>query len=397
METSLNEAKKEYRRLQREIHLAPLLCEKHLREEIEAFGVRFQDRKRYKALKRKFWWHRKVHPKHIPIGSAPTEWAGQQTPLVSVIVPNYGHAAYLRERIDCILNQTFQNFELIVLDDCSPDNSREVIMAYKDHPRVSHIVFNEENAGNTFLQWEKGVALAKGKYIWIAESDDYADESFLESTMAMFYLHEDCVMVRTGSYQVNEKDRVLLRDWDEWKEDESIHYYRGEDYIRHNMLHFNFIYNASMVVFRKDVFQRIDKSYQRLRIAGDMQCWIEMLREGPICELRRKLNYFRQHQNKVGASSNAANRGIIDQIKVLAYAIGNVRMSPFRRMMVRGEQYDFSIRWFRTEREPGVKEDCDRALSDDLRATRWDYRWYKLVSLFDFLPFIPSKKNDKYN
>ena len=78
-------------------------------------------------------------------------------PLVSVIVPNYNHAPYLRERIDSILNQTFQDFELILLDDCSPDNSREIINSYKDNPHVSHIVLNEENSGNTFVQWDLGV------------------------------------------------------------------------------------------------------------------------------------------------------------------------------------------------------------------------------------------------
>ena len=386
----------EYKRLKRLIHTRPIMDNNLLLQEIDDFGRQCSDKRLYSSLKRKYKWHRIYRPRHLSIGRPNEKWLHQMSPLVSVIVPNYGHALYLQERIECILNQTFQNFELIILDDCSPDNSRDVILKYKDHPRVSHIVFNDENSGNTFLQWEKGVALAKGKYIWIAESDDYADESFLDYVMAAFCLYEDCVLVRTGSYQVNEKNRVLVRDWDLWEEDETIHYYKGKNYIRHNMLHFNFIYNASMVVFRKDVFQKIDKSYQQLRYTGDWQCWIEMLMYGPVCEYRRKLNYFRQHQNKVSMRSNSTNKGIIDQVNVLAYALKRMRLSPFRKLMIRGEQYDLSLKWFYGDYDSSVKKACFEALENNLHATRWHYRLYKVLSFFDFLPFIPSRKNDKY-
>lgn len=106
------------------------------------------------------------------------------SPMVSVILPNYNHVVYLKERIESILNQTYQNFELILLDDCSADNSCDILNAYKEHPKVSALVLNEKNTGNTFLQWDRGIRLAKGKYVWIAESDDTADIHFLEATVA---------------------------------------------------------------------------------------------------------------------------------------------------------------------------------------------------------------------
>ena len=389
--------KKEYKRLRRQIHTRPILDNEVLLQEIEDYGRQCEDKKLYQKLMKKYKWHRLWFPHQLPIGKAPEKWSSQQTPLVTVIVPNYNHSLYLPERIECILNQTFQNFELIILDDCSPDNSREVINRYKDHPRVAHIIFNEQNTGNTFLQWEKGVALAKGRYIWIAESDDYADETFLDCCMAMFCQHEDCVMVRTGSYQVNERDRVLTPDWDVWKEDETVRYYKGSDYIRHNMLHFNYVYNASMVVFRKDVFQQINKSYQQMRYTGDWLCWIEILNKGPICVYRRKLNYFRQHQNKVSARSLKTNKGIIDQVNVLAFALDYIKPSAFLKMMIRGEQYNVCKRWFYGEdADESIREECFQALRNNLHATRLDYWLYRFFSLFDFLPFIPSQKNDKY-
>lgn len=99
-------------------------------------------------------------------------------PLVSVIIPNYNHARFLDERIQSVLNQTYQNFELIILDDKSTDNGLEVINKYKDDSHISHIVVNEENSGSPFKQWHKGFELAKGDWIWLAESDDSCTSVF---------------------------------------------------------------------------------------------------------------------------------------------------------------------------------------------------------------------------
>ena len=86
-------------------------------------------------------------------------------PLVSVIVPNYNYARFLDERMQSILTQTYQNFEIIILDDCSKDNSRDVIEKYRGNPHVSCIVYNEVNSGSPFKQWNKGFIIAKGELI----------------------------------------------------------------------------------------------------------------------------------------------------------------------------------------------------------------------------------------
>ena len=78
-------------------------------------------------------------------------------PLVSVVVPNYNYKRYLNLRIQSILQQTYQNIELILLDDASTDGSEEVLSDYQDHAKVSHILLNEHNTGNPFKQWFKGM------------------------------------------------------------------------------------------------------------------------------------------------------------------------------------------------------------------------------------------------
>jgi hypothetical protein len=391
MEDKAFNEQKEFRRLKELIHTAPISDTRLLKEEMQRFGELCHDKSLYRSLKWKYKWHRELSSRHYPLGKPDEAWSRRETPLVSVIVPNYNHARYLTERIESILNQSFQNFELILLDDCSTDESRDVLSRYQDHPKVSHILVNEQNTGNTFLQWEKGVSLAKGRYIWIAESDDYADESFLDTVMAAFALHEDCAVVRTGSYQVNERGRVLLRDWDVWKEDENLRYYDGVKYINHNMLHFNYLYNASMLVFRKDAFSRIDKSYQQLRYVGDWQCWIEMLLEGPVCEYHRKLNYFRQHDNKVSSRSRQTGRVVIEQLQVMDYVFQHARISLLRRLIIRGKCYELVKKAIF---DVGQEKASD-ILLHHIKATTTDYCLYKLLKAISFLPFIPFDRNDK--
>ena len=72
------------------------------------------------------------------------------SPKVSVIIPSYNHAAYLSQRIESILYQTYTDFELIILDDCSPDNSREIISRYAAAHANVQAIFNEVNSGSTF-------------------------------------------------------------------------------------------------------------------------------------------------------------------------------------------------------------------------------------------------------
>ncbi len=89
----------------------------------------------------------------------------QLTPKVSVIVPNYNHSRFLVQRLDSIFNQTVQDFELILLDDCSSDNSEEILKQYANHAKVAHFITNKTNSGSPFRQWKKGVELARGTYV----------------------------------------------------------------------------------------------------------------------------------------------------------------------------------------------------------------------------------------
>ena len=123
---------------------------------------------------------------------------------VSVIIPNYNYQDFIIERIDSVLNQTYPIYELIILDDCSPDNSVEVIEEkIKTITGDTKITFikNEVNSGGVFRQWKKGFDLATGDYVWIAEADDTAESTFVEELMKGFedpevvLSHCECVRI----------------------------------------------------------------------------------------------------------------------------------------------------------------------------------------------------------
>lgn len=226
-------------------------------------------------------------------------------PLVSVIIPNYNHKPYLKQRIDSILSQSFSNFEVIILDDNSSDNSQSLLLSYKDNPHVSHIILNTQNSGSPFAQWEKGIRLAKGKYIWIAESDDYASPDFLMATVREMEQHPEAQLCITGSYIVDGSNCPVYTDeFDHWEEDGKAYVFPSDEYLVSRMLDQNTVYNASMVLFRKqNCLQGISPRYRTMHYCGDWLFWVEQIRKGAIIEIHQKLNYFRKHGN------NTTNKG----------------------------------------------------------------------------------------
>src|ERR1051325_1162883 len=130
-------------------------------------------------------------------------------PKVSVVIPNYRHARFLPRRLDSVLSQTFQDWELIILDDASTDDSVAIISRYLGHPRV-RFDKNRVNSGDPFVQWKKGIALARGEYIWFAESDDYAAPTFLERLVNLATAHPTAGLVYCQSEMVDESDNPLF-------------------------------------------------------------------------------------------------------------------------------------------------------------------------------------------
>lgn len=219
-------------------------------------------------------------------------------PRVSVIVPNYNHAKYLPARLDSIFAQTYKDFEVILLDDCSNDNSLEVLETYRMRPRVSQFLVNERNSGSPFRQWRKGIDFARGEYIWIAESDDFTEPTFLERLVPILDSDANVGIAFCNITLVNAAGQAIPRqvksayEKDLWS---SSFRMEGIDAIRRLLVVTNSIPNASAVLFRKSVFQQVPDTYMEFRYNGDWLIWISMLQHCSLYFLAETLSYFRHH------------------------------------------------------------------------------------------------------
>src|SRR5215472_6688785 len=219
-------------------------------------------------------------------------------PIVSVVVPNYNHGRFLRQRIDSIRAQSFQDFELLLLDDCSTDDSRTILQGYAFDPRV-RLEFNDVNSGSTFKQWNKGVRMARGKYIWIAESDDYADEHLLEHLVSALDRDPMVTFAYCRSWTVTDDDRVGAGNWNLdlldpqlWKSSFCID---RREHCRKYSVRSPVVVNSSAVVFRKTAYETVGGADESLRLCGDWKFWAAMALVGKVAYVNQSLNYFRCH------------------------------------------------------------------------------------------------------
>jgi len=232
-------------------------------------------------------------------------------PLISIIIPNYNHARFLNERIDSVLNQSYKNYEIIILDDHSTDNSIDIINQYKHQEKITEIVLNNENSGSTFRQWQKGFELAKGDLIWIAESDDSCENNLLETLVAEFNKDEKCVLAFCKTIKIDKEGNHL----GEVGMDKNLHM-DGIRFFNKYLYRFCFIYNASSVLFKKKVLSQIDWNHTNIKGSGDWILWIEISRCGNIVYINKPLNHYRIHGSNTTTLQLHSGRNEEEAIKV---------------------------------------------------------------------------------
>lgn len=243
-------------------------------------------------------------------------------PKVSVIVPNYNHSSFLKQRIDSILGQTFQDFELILLDDKSTDDSEVVLKKYaKDFSQISYHA-NKENSGSPFHQWNKGVELAQGTYIWIAESDDYCEPTFLETTLNLLEKNTQCGIAYCQSTLVDEHSKPInsygenlkfIYKSNAWEQD---FVKNGNEANREWLLFHNPIPNASGVLMRKDAFITAGGADPQMKLNGDWYTYAKILNNWDLAFSAQHLNCFRVH-DQTQRKRTYANHQIFKEIILL--------------------------------------------------------------------------------
>ena len=260
------------------------------------------------------------------------------SPRVSVIVPNYNHEKFLERRLNSVLGQTFRDFELIFLDDASNDGSLMVFEKFQNDPRVRSL-FNQSNSGSPFIQWNRGLEMARGEYVWIAESDDFCEDQFLEKLVKKLDDNPTAGLVYSQSWIVSEADeKIEVLDWyyvfgggKRWAKD---FVNSGKDELQRYLSIQNTIPNASAVLIRKAALCEFTAP-EHMKICGDWLFWVDILLKSDIAFVAEPLNCFRQmsptSQRKVTARLGLE---VIESFEIQRRMLSTLKIEPvFKQRM----------------------------------------------------------------
>jgi glycosyltransferase involved in cell wall biosynthesis len=216
------------------------------------------------------------------------------TPTVSIVVPAYNHEAFLDARLASVFGQTVTDTEVILLDDASPDSTANRLRKEGNRKNVS-LCLSTTNSGSPFAQWNRGVEMARGQWIWIAESDDDAETSLLERLLTAAE-SDNAIVVSCHSRLIdaNDKDGGILQHdafpnnarWESNFATDGLSELKNYLYIQ------NTIPSASGVLFRRESYPGSDASF---RLAGDWLTWGNMLTKGVFSHVAEPLNRSRVH------------------------------------------------------------------------------------------------------
>ena len=297
--------------------------------------------------------------------------------LISIIIPVKNGSKYLSQAIEGILSQNM-NVEIIVADDCSTDDSRDIIEKYKNDKHISHIEYNISNSGNTFKQWDKGIRITKGELIWIAESDDVAHPDFLSHLVEQMTKHPNAVLAFSHSFLIDHEGNDMHINWHSNNDTDTVFVHNGNKYAHKIMVKNNSIYNASMVVFRKSIYKSIDKTFLKYKSCGDWAFWMSACLQGDVLEVCQRLNYYRQHPKKVTVKAGQAGTAWMAAGSLLHEFTTMLNMKGWELHVFRGHwTNDLNNSLFPN------KEKLTREFPDVFASNALDYVCFKLSRIYE--------------
>jgi glycosyltransferase involved in cell wall biosynthesis len=255
-------------------------------------------------------------------------------PYVSVIVPNYNYGEYLPQRLASIYGQTFRDYEVILLDDASPDGSGAILEQTAREQPLTRYFANDRNSGSPFAQWLKGMDQASGELIWIAEADDFCAPTLLESLLPrmqdrnVFFGFAHSTPIGPdgnvlGDYRPIYLDRIAKDRW--------LHSYEATDHeeIQASLAVANSVPNASAVLFRNfDAEPEFRAAVTSMRMCGDWYFYIRAIRGGKVAFRHESLNFHRRHGKTVTQQTEGSLRYFDELRDTRRLVSGSYRIDP---------------------------------------------------------------------
>lgn len=229
---------------------------------------------------------------------------------VSAVIPNYNYKRFLYQRLYSILSQGIKLKEIIILDDCSTDGSKEeidkIVEELKDIIPIKS-VYNETNSGSAFKQWQKGFELAQGDYVWIAEADDYCSKKLLTKLTKPIIKNPDIIISYANTAFIDTVGNIMVKSiipqidimqtghWD-------------NDYINDGKDEFNnytylncTIANVSSTIIKNNNYQKYFKMSGKYKQCGDWLLYANIMQLGKVAYTKDVLNFYRVHGDNVSS------------------------------------------------------------------------------------------------
>lgn len=224
---------------------------------------------------------------------------------ISVLIPSYNNAHFLPELIESIFNQTYQDFEIVICDDCSTDDSVNVIKKYSD-PRI-RFFRNKKNLG-IVANMNRCVSLAAGQYVYMIGSDDVMYPTNLERKLKFLEAHPDVGLVCSDIDVIDKTGSRLGKIWSSMPKEDAV--FEQKDFFKRLMLEGNFICHPS-VLMRKRCHEMQGLYDARFPSCQDYELWARLSLHYKLGYLAEPLIGYRWHSNNLTQQyrGDQANRG----------------------------------------------------------------------------------------
>ncbi|MEW6570513.1 MAG: glycosyltransferase [Nitrospirota bacterium] len=224
-------------------------------------------------------------------------------PKVSIIIPTFNRAEFLRSAIKSVLNQTFQDFEIIVVDDASKDNTREVVDRFHDS-RIKYLYHNN-NGGEAHAR-NTGMMNSNGQYIaFLDDDDEWLPDKLRLQVDLLDRSSVKCGLVYTGYVAIDRiNEKILLRRFP---------VKRGE--VQEEILVGNFIGAPSTVVLRRECIERVGLFDERITYGLDYDLWIRISEHYHFDYVEDCLVIYNIHENRLSNNPELMARGLDDMVK----------------------------------------------------------------------------------
>lgn len=216
---------------------------------------------------------------------------------VTAIVASYNHAEFLVERMESLIYQSYDNFEILIIDDNSPDNSPEVLKEYENNNRV-RLFLEQENRGWVGTS-NIGAQRATGEYIIFTNCDDACDDNLIAELVKAIESDSEVVMAWSASLMIDEKSKVIGSDR-EARDPKFLETYGDGGVIlkikMENLLfHSCIIPNLSALLIKKEAFLKVEGFDPQYSVISDWDLFFKLSEVGDTVYVPQKLNHFRQH------------------------------------------------------------------------------------------------------